>query len=348
MLKIKKIRNYVLVAFVVFAAGGCATVSEQPIAISPREAYLKEICAANDINWQWDSVSQVATLLHRGARADVLVGSDIVLLGKERIKLSSPVRTVRSAVIVPADFQSKVISRLLKEAGQGIAYETTKPFKIIIDAGHGGKDPGAIGFNGAQEKGIVLDISKRLKKILSGKGYKITMTRDRDEFISLQERTAIASRANVDLFISVHANSSPVRSVQGLEVYIAEDMSLKDRDEDQRKINHTLLFKELAIKKGSTDVEKIVADMMYTHKQQEANKLAGDLATQTVKSLKTKNRGVKSSRFFVVRNTLVPAILVEVGFLTNPKEAGLLEDGVYRQKIAQALSESIEDYVKAR
>ena len=325
----------------------CATVQKKPGIVTAKEPSLKDICARNGISWQWDHVSQVATLRYKGAKAKVLVGSDIVLIGNDRITLSMPVRTVRSAVRVPADFQTKVINRLKRKAPYHELHEITKVRKIIIDAGHGGKDPGAIGFKGVQEKRIVLDISKRLNKILRHRGFKVTMTRRKDEFISLQRRTEITSRANADLFISVHANSSPVRSVHGIEVFIAQDMGYKDKNEVQRKKNKKLLFKELSIKRGSTDIENIVSDMLYTYKQPEAKKLAERIVRKTVKMTKTKNRGVKKSRFFVVRNTLIPAVLVEVGFLTNPKEAKLLKTGSYREKMALALAEGIEDYVRA-
>ena len=95
-------------------------------------------------------------------------------------------------------------------------------------------------------------------------------------------------------------------------------------------------------------MEKIVADMLYTHKQFEARKLAGCLARHAVGATKANNLGVKSSRFFVVRNTLIPAVLVEVGFLTNPREARQLEDGVYRQQLAVALAAGIMEFADSR
>ena len=173
------------------------------------------------------------------------------------------------------------------------------------------------------------------------------MTRDQDVFITLQERTEITSRANADLFVSVHANANTVHSVNGFETYVANDMSFQDKNEDQRKVNQNLLFNELSMSKGAEDVEKIVADMLYTHKQFEARKLADCLASHAVRATKAKGLGVKGSRFFVVRNTLIPAVLVEVGFLTNRKECKLLEDGTYRQALAKALADGIMDFANS-
>lgn len=220
--------------------------------------------------------------------------------------------------------------------------------EIIIDAGHGGKDPGAIGRFGEQEKKIVLDISMRLKKILQNKGIKVKMTRARDEFISLQKRTEIASRSKADLFVSVHANSSPVRSVHGLEVYTAKYLGFKERNAEQRKTNQRLMFNHLSMKRGASGVEKIVSDMLYVHKQAKAETLAKQLAKKTAKRIKTKNRGKKESQFYVVKNTLIPAILIEVGFLSNPKESKLLQTSTYRQRVARGIAESILEYAHGR
>lgn len=347
MIDFRLLRNITLSLILSLSAAGCVSVSKTA-AVSPGESALKELCEQNDIFWQWDYVSQVATLQYKGAAAEVLVGSDIALVGKERVSLSAPVRTVHSAVIVPPDFHDKVILRLIREAVYKDLPEMRKIHKIIIDAGHGGKDPGAIGFRGVQEKNIVLDIAQRLADMLHDSGFEVTMTRDQDVFISLQERTEITSRANADLFVSVHANANTVNSVNGFEAYVANEMSFQDRNEDQRKINQQLLFNTLSMSRGSEDVEKIVADMLYTHKQFEAKKLAGCLARHAVGTTKAKNLGIKGSRFFVVRNTLIPAVLVEVGFLTNPKEGRQLEDSMYRQELAKALADGIMEFANAR
>jgi len=328
--------------------GGCATVLKAPMISAHKEIYLKDVCEKNGIYWQWDHVAQVATLGYRGTKAEVLVGSDLVIVDRERVTLSAPVRIVRSTVVVPIDFQSKVIGRLRQRAAAQKGYESTRIREIIIDPGHGGKDPGAIGRFGEYEKKIVLDISKRLKKILQDKGIRIRMTRDRDEFISLQKRTEIASRSKADLFVSVHANSSPVRSVHGLEVYTAKYLGFKERNSDQRKTNQRLMFNQLSMKRGVPDLNNIISDMIYTHKQAQAETLAKQLARTTAKRIKTKNRGEKKSHFFVVKNTLMPAILIEVGFLTNPKESKLLQTSKYRQRVARGIAESILDYANGR
>ncbi len=341
----------IIIFLVVFAGvmgGGCATLPKQPSISSTQEMYLKDICQQNNIRWEWDQVSQVVTLKYRNAKAQALIGSELVLIGADRIFLSSPMRRVRSAVIVPKDFKGKVVNRLRQKAASQKGYQVPKVRKVMIDAGHGGKDPGAIGRTGTKEKVIVLDVAKRLKKLLKEKGFKVEMTRSDDTFISLEGRTEIASRANVDLFVSIHANSSPVRSVYGIEVYSARNLSFIDKIASQRKTNESLLFRNLKIKRSSQSARKIVSDMLYTHKQAESKRLAEYLAKKSSQMAKTKNRGAKTARFYVLRNTLIPAILVEVGFLSNPKEERMLKTSSYRQKIARSLAESIVGYANGR
>ena len=337
-----------MIVFLGAWAGGCTTVPKKLPVLTEKEAYLKDISDRNNISWEWDQVAQVVTLKYRGENAKVLIGSDLVLIGSERITLSASTRTAKSAVIVPIDFQPKVVNRLRAKADKEKGHDIPKIRSIVIDAGHGGKDPGAIGPTGLEEKGVVLDICKRLKEILQQRGFKVRLTRENDTFISLKERTEMASRADVDLFVSIHANASPVRSAYGFEVYCAYDLGFADRTALERKENERLMFNGLSIKKNAPDVEKIILDMLYDHKQHESGVLAEQVGQKTAKLIKTKDRGAKNERFFVLRNTLVPAILVEVGFLSNPKEEKLLKTSAYRQEIAQSLAASISDYANGR
>jgi len=329
-------------------SGGCAGVSKHTPVLGVNEKHLTELCSQHGIYWQWDPVSQSARLEYRGAVAEVLVGSSLVIIEGTRVTLSSPVRMERSAVIVPGDFGTKVLGRLRLAADKEARTHIALFRRIVIDAGHGGKDPGAIGLGGVYEKDIVLDISVRLKRILEDRGYSVTMTRDRDEFISLKERTQVASWSNADLFVSVHANSSPARHIQGIEVYTARHLGFHERAEDQRLTNQQLLFDRLTMANGSRDVENIVADMLYTKKQEHAKAFAEELAESTSRLAKTANRGEKESRFYVLRNTLIPAVLVEVGFLTNAREAKQLQTSTYRQRIAHGLAESIMEYANGQ
>ena len=204
---------------------GCATVPRD----QAMKNHLDDICQQYDVHWSMDNVSEIVTLRHGALDAQALIGSNIVIFGSEQIQLNDSIRRKGGAIIIPPDFKEKVIDRLLTEI---VTVPTTvlKFNKIVVDAGHGGKDPGAIGKSGLYEKNVVLDISKRLKGLLESKGITVTMTRDQDEFISLEGRTEIATRARADLFVSIHANSNPnSRGTQGIEIYALRELDGKPK-----------------------------------------------------------------------------------------------------------------------
>ena len=337
------------------SAGGCATVPGGRITDSRKRIHLKDLCERYSVPWQWDHISQTVDLKMEGVSVRLLVGSNILVLDKEQVKLNTPVAIDQSSVILPYDFKIKVMDRFPKLFSVKAPARVTKamrisrkPRAVVIDAGHGGKDPGAIGVMGMKEKTVVLDIAQRLKKLLEAAGVKVMMTRKDDTFISLQERTEIASRSRADLFISIHANASPVRSVHGVEAYCLKDLGTLEKNEAQRRMNHRLMFQNLSMKKGSLSLEDIVEDMLYTHKQSVSPALATKLADRVAQTAKANDRGDKQSRFFVLRNTLIPAVLVEIGFVTNPKEGRLLKTGDYRQRIAEGLANGILGYGDGR
>ena len=157
----------------------------------------------------------------------------------------------------------------------------------------------------------------------------------------------MASSVDVNFFVSVHANSSPSRSIDGVEVYTLRTLEYKEKIEEQRQKNHRLMFNRLTME-HSPSVDTILEDMLFTNKCEESPKLAS-LAVQGIcREAKAGSRGVKRAGFFVLRNTLIPAILVEVGYLSNAKEERLLQSGDYRQKIADGLAASIASYVGSR
>lgn len=338
-----------LAIFMLFFASGCATIPPSP-GLDTQEVNLSELSRKNGVISQWDSISHIVTILSNENEAKALVGSPIVLIGEEKIILSSPVRIEDSLVMVPGDFQKRVINRIKKRprgSYKTIRFPSKRIREIIIDAGHGGKDPGVIGKTGLYEKRVVLDIAKRLKKILKKKGFKVSMTRDRDRFITLKKRTEIASQSKADFFISIHANASFARGASGVEVFSVKELGYWDKNEAQRKTNQKVMFENLSMKQDVSVLDKIVADMLYIVKRSESDDLASSIAYETSRLVKTKNRGLKHSRFYVLRNTLIPAVLVEVGFLSNPKEEKLLKTSSYRQRIAQGIANGIIKHDKA-
>ena len=337
--------RFILGVFLIVFLHGCAGrgpyVSPAASGIS-----LQDICARYNVTWQWDGVTQVVILEFKGNKAKALVGSNVVLLGKEKVILSEPLRRANSTIFVPEDFESKVISPFGITPGAGPGQGDWSHLKlrtIILDPGHGGKDPGAEGYSGIKEKEVVLDIAKRVKALLENSGLEIIMTRTNDKFIPLPDRTEIASKSNADLFVSIHAHSNPVRKTRGMEVYYVKTKDKRDLEEDQHEKNEKMFAKSLNMQ-YSPVLSRVIADMMYTVKTAESSKLARIIVQDGSRIVDTPNRGARTCRFFVVRNTLIPAVLVEVGFLTNRQEERKLNTPAYRQKLAEAIAQSIVKY----
>jgi len=346
----KNVGHILLFLTISMLLSGCATMERVKVTgIDTSARSLKELCAKHNIEWTRDSISQMVTLKGQRAVAKFLISSSIVYIDNQRIVLESPVITRESRILVPGDFKRKVIDLIKEEKykARKAVYRLTKVKSIIIDAGHGGKDSGAIGLRGLQEKKVVWDITKRLKSILEKEGFKIIVTRDSDEFISLKERTAIASRSNADLFVSIHANSSRVRGVNGVEVFALEPNSYSKKKGDVLIKNKRLLLSKKRMSKKDRVIDDIVSDLVLTYKRKESEVLAKKIVKQMSKFIKAKNRGQKYSRFYVLRNTLIPAVLVEVGFITNPKEGRLLRTKSYRLKVAHGLARGILSYVNS-
>jgi len=269
-----------------------------------------------------------------------LVGSDMVIVEEEQVSLSQALVFERGKIRVPQDFKEKIVNRLINEA----LIHRARSLTIIVDAGHGGKDPGAISRTGLYEKIVNLDIAKRLKKILLAKGARVIMTREKDEYITLARRTEIASRSRADIFVSIHANSNSARNINGVEVYAMRDLKAEEIKEVQRKRNRYLMFEHMSIKREDPLTKHIVSDLLNRHKLSESDKLASFIAESLSRDIRARNRGMKKSGFFVLRNNLMPAILVEVGYLSNSKEERLLKKGSYRKEIAESLAQGILSY----
>lgn len=243
---------------------------------------------------------------------------------EKRVKLSEP--------------EPSVLSKYTKKV--------SKNKVIVIDPGHGGKDPGAIGYKSYREKVIVLDISKKLRDILKSRGYRVFMTRDNDRFLKLSERTVYANKRNADLFVSIHANAVAKKNankVYGIECYFLD----KSRSSTAKRV---------AAKENSADMSEMdvygkesFLNTLSSHNIVASNKLAIDLQGSMLRILRKsysniKDGGVRSAPFWVLVGAQMPSVLVEVGFITNPTEAQRLVNAEYQKRIATGLADGIERY----
>jgi N-acetylmuramoyl-L-alanine amidase len=210
---------------------------------------------------------------------------------------------------------------------------------IVIDAGHGGKDPGGGSNGNLIEKPIALSISKKIGAILTAKGYTVLLTRDSDRFIPLKERTAFATKHKADLFLSIHANASGDSRANGIETYYL-DVTSTDKNAEiiaaRENANSGYSIQEL---------ESLLKGLIVESKSKDSRRLAKHVQQELVAATGAADRGVKHARFVVLIGTSVPAILVETGFVTNPTEGKKLTSDAYQQKLATAIVRGVEKFL---
>ncbi|MGH9438849.1 MAG: N-acetylmuramoyl-L-alanine amidase family protein, partial [Terriglobia bacterium] len=218
--------------------------------------------------------------------------------------------------------------------------------RIVIDPGHGGHDTGAIGRGGIEEKNVVLDVALRLRElILKRMGCDVVMTRSSDKFIPLEERTAIANAAGADLFVSIHANSSPSPAARGIETYYLNFTSDPEALE--------LAARENATSRESVyQLQSLVKKIALSEKIDESEKFAATIDHQLSAQLsrdghRQPDRGVKKAPFVVLIGANMPSILVEISFLSDRRDARLLRKASYREQIAKGLYNGIARYAES-
>lgn len=218
---------------------------------------------------------------------------------------------------------------------------------IVIDPGHGGDDTGAKGPSGTQEKDVTLRLALKLAEVLKERlDARVLLTRTADVFIPLEERTAFANRMNADLFISIHANAAQNREAKGIETFF---LNFEATDEDARRV---AAFENSANAAGLKDVnpaeggdlKDILVDLAKTMSHHESSRLAEVVHASMLGSASREGRGVKQAHFTVLVGATMPAVLVEVGFITNPAEERLLTSAKDQARIAESIADGILNF----
>ncbi len=221
-----------------------------------------------------------------------------------------------------------------------------KVTRVVIDAGHGGHDQGTVGPKGFTEKELVLDVAQRLGKLIEEKmGAEVIYTRSDDTFIPLEGRTRLANDKKADLFISIHANSSPVSAIRGVETYYLNFTSMKDALDVASREN-------ASSQKSVFELKDLIQQITLHEKLDESREFASKVqaalnAFEHSYSPTSKNRGIKKAPFVVLIGASMPSILTEIGFLSNTREEALLRRPDHRQKLAEALFRGLSKYAQS-
>ncbi|NTV50547.1 MAG: N-acetylmuramoyl-L-alanine amidase [Geobacteraceae bacterium] len=259
-------------------------------------------------------------------------------------RLEPVVSAMPERIVVPKlEEQQSVTEKKVKHPKKAAI---SKIRRIVVDPGHGGHDPGAVGPSGIQEKDVVLAIGLKLRDLFKEElGVDVVMTRSTDVFIPLEERTAIANKVGADLFLSVHANAALNRSAAGIETYYLN-------------LAKTEKVAQLAAKENGTSLEKvsvlqaILFDLMANYKLNDSAHLADEVQKALYKKIRTrhadvKNLGVKQGPFYVLVGASMPSILVETAFLSNANEESRLKDPVYLDMSAEGILDGVRSYINS-
>lgn len=261
--------------------------------------------------------------------------------GKEHFSMKQLIHTQKTP---------KIPGELLKSEEPVAAAEPVekKPFKIVLDPGHGGDDPGAIGKRGLQEKEVTLAVSKQIKKYIEKNmpGVSVLLTRDYDKTLSLPSRTEFANKVQADLFVSIHVNASPNRDTQGVETYYL------NITHDRYALR--LAARENAMSESETsNLEYILADLAMKSSVSDSVRLGRLVQDSLCGSLlerwdDIKNLGLKQAMFYVLMGAKMPAILVETSFISNKTDEKRLKKEDYRQALAEGIVRGIQRYSEER
>jgi len=307
---------------------------------------LVSVCAPAGVKTEYDAFSGKARLFKNKHEVVLRTGDDVMLFDGELRHLQRPLQVYRGSPVIA----SCCVDPLLASFGYaGTAVTQNPPVfhglkKVVIDAGHGGYDPGAMGRNGLKEKTVTLDIAKRLAVIMRDAGIKVVMTRSIDVFVPLEQRVKIANESGADLFISVHINASRQRSLNGFEVYYVSPQVNDYKRAKEAAGEYTLRLEDGQDADVPYEAKRILWDMFYSYSRAESSVLAGHICNKIGGEMQMKILGVKNARFHVLRGANMPAVLIEAGFVSNPSEEAQLRNSRYRQRLAECIARGLESY----
>ncbi len=379
---IRKISFFTSFFFITIILPFSASSEDLPIVRINGSEYvpLADMARVSGFEHSFDMVTQKGRLYRKNHSAVYGVGIAVILIDGALYRSSAAVRRSEGKILIPLDAcrhfiktmapgmeMTRIGNSLIEKQGHGRSpdpKESAVPEKtqrdhirfVVIDPGHGGKDPGAVGKGGLEEKDITLKVSQYLAQKIKKKlpSIKVIMTRKDDRFVELARRTDMANRLlrrnENGVFLSIHVNSSLSEKISGHETFF---LSQNPTNEEARNTaaleNNVVILEERpkSAKKPHEDVDYIEATMITTQILKESSELADSVQKGQIKNIKSFiPRGVKKADFFVLRGVLMPAVLIEIGFITNKKEAQHLRARGHQESIAEGIAEGVVLFIK--
>lgn len=291
-----------------------------------------------------------------GKRAGIVwAGIPSVTVSRQRVALSAAPFVHRDELMVPVDFAERALAAIV---GRRVAVAFAGPVPlapergfslVVLDPGHGGRDTGAMGPGGTQEKDLTLSLTRRVRDILQREtDLEVLLTRDTDVFVPLAGRVALANARGADLFVSIHLNAAPSRHATGTETYFLSAVASDDAARASAEFeNRSLELEETAPGAPPADLAFILGDLARSASIRESEAFAAQLQDRfgaEAPSVRGENRGVKQAPFYVLIGAQMPAVLSEVGFISNPQQERALKSARVQDEVARAIAQSIVAY----
>ncbi|MGA9778293.1 MAG: N-acetylmuramoyl-L-alanine amidase [Verrucomicrobiia bacterium] len=293
---------------------------------------LADWARANDLKWFWFEGDKKVEVTNHAIRLVLEANSDQAEVNGVRVRLSFPFAVEKAIpLIAQLDLDTAVDPLLFPPH-----FSDFKPIKMIcLDPGHGGKDSGnRVGWH--DEKNYTLPLALELREQLGKAGFNVILTRTTDKYVTLSDRAAFANRHDADLFVSLHFNATPTGrdEAEGPETYCITPVGATSSDE--------------YVERSETGPAVGVGPTVGNRNEQKSLLLAYQVQKSLVEDLSASDRGVKRARFAVLRDTAMPAILIEGGFMSNPVESKKIYSAAYRRRVAEAIVKGIRDYERRR
>lgn len=275
----------------------------------------------------------------------------------EKVKKVNPKKLARKTVKVkPLIKLSKsstkshnvgIVSNYTQKPSSIIALEANKDLVVAIDPGHGGKDPGAVGYNNIQEKVVVLEIAKKLKKYIDAQpGMRAILTRDKDVYIPLYQRVRIAHKNNSDIFLSLHADAFRDKTIQGGSVYVLSTRGASSVMARMLAKRENSFLKGVNLKGRASDVAFILSDLTREANIRASRKLGKEVLGEMGLSVKLHSSAVQAANFAVLKSIDMPSLLIETAFISNPSEARKLNTSSFQTKVAKSIVRGLTKFAK--
>jgi N-acetylmuramoyl-L-alanine amidase len=312
-----------------------------------KKIILESRADSSVIKFEWERPVDFDVQMHSGR---VVVEIDGRYTATEKLK---PAGEIKGIKVLPYNTYTRLeievgdVNSALEKDNEVLLFKkiTTRIARIVIDPGHGGIDPGAVGKKGLYEKDANLLIARRLQALIKDSlGVNATLSRESDVYLSLKERTDLANRMSADLFISVHCNASPKSSKsRGFETYFLSEARTNEARAVAAIENASLKFD--GVEEPKNEIEYILYDLAQNAFLQESNSLAEFIQNSAERLLSIPARGVSQAGFYVLRGAFMPAVLVECAFLSNPEEEKLLKTADFKEKLSNCIFTGLKEYV---